>query len=92
MLAEHGYQRTKAANVILHPNWDMNWRKKELRVVGIIQDSELTITTTTGNMLPLLNFQLFNRQFLIKTCDKDFDEWHLVFYIFQLKDNTLKHN
>jgi hypothetical protein len=24
MLAEHGYQRTKAANVILHPNWDMN--------------------------------------------------------------------
>jgi len=34
--------------------------------VGIIQDKELTITTTTGDMLPLLTFQLFNRQFLIK--------------------------
>jgi hypothetical protein len=65
MVAEHCYQRTEAANAILHSNWDMNWRKKELRV-GIIQDKELTITTTTGDMLPLLTFQLFNRQFLIK--------------------------
>jgi hypothetical protein len=65
VVAQQGDQRIKAANAILHSNWDMNWRKKDLRV-GIIQDREITITTTTGDMLSLLTFQLFNGPFLIK--------------------------